>query len=142
MPVAIVWCFRVLHGCDSFLSIVVVVWVDGDGLIRCGVRRRCGRGDGGLTGVGAGALVTGSGGVGIHAHGHDDHLAAATVAEAQGLQGLLHADLAQPKADGLEQILPVDVHRGGITADDDAGHFHLGGLRLVLVRSRAGTACR
>ena len=68
----------------------------------------------GLTGVDAGALVVG---VGIDTHGHDDHLAAAAVAEAQGLQWFLHADGTQAKADGLEQILPVEIHRGGIAAD-------------------------
>ena len=76
------------------------------------------------------------GDVGIDTHGHDDHLAAAAVAEAQGLQGLLHADGTQPKADGLEQVLAVEVHRGGITADGDAGHLDFGGAFLVLVEPR------
>ena len=118
----------VLHGGVPFFWLVVLV--DGFGLIRR-VGGRC-RGDGADRRGGRGTGFR-RGDVGIDTHGHDDHLAAAAIAEAQGLERLLHADLAQAKADGLEQVLPVDVHRGGIAADRDAGHLDFGGAFLVFV---------
>ena len=53
----------------------------------------------------------------------------------RGRQRLLHADGTQAKADGLEQVLPVEVHRGGIAGDLDAGHLDFGRPFLVLVRA-------
>ena len=53
----------------------------------------------------------------------------------RGFNGSCTPICTQAKADGLEQILPVDVHRGGITADRDAGHLDFGGPLLVLVEA-------